>query len=152
MPVIDLGSVVGPQGPQGPAGATGAQGAQGPVGPNQVTAGTSTTLSGLLYGNGSTVSTKVFGDNYTVYATESNIRVTFSSISGSGSSVTKTASSGLITANHEVVHVALGNPAAQVGDWSWATAAGSLSISGEVNGSTTMVVILVKRGTSVTAS
>lgn len=55
MPVIDLGLVVGPQGTQGATGATGAQGAQGPAGPNQVGTGTSTTLSGVLYGNGSNV-------------------------------------------------------------------------------------------------
>lgn len=56
MPVIDLGSVVGPQGPQGVAGQTGATGATGPAGPNQITGSTSTTLSGILQGNGSAVS------------------------------------------------------------------------------------------------
>lgn len=56
MPVIDLGSVVGPQGPQGVAGQTGATGATGAAGPNQVTGSTSTTLNGILQGNGSAVS------------------------------------------------------------------------------------------------
>lgn len=56
MPIIDLGSVVGPQGPQGATGARGAQGIQGVAGPNQVTANTSTTLTGVLQGNGSKVS------------------------------------------------------------------------------------------------
>ena len=51
MPVIDLGSVVGPQGPQGATGATGAQGIQGNPGPNQVTDQTSTNLNGVLFGN-----------------------------------------------------------------------------------------------------
>lgn len=55
MPVIDLGSVIGPQGPQGVAGQTGAQGVQGNPGPNQVTGSTSTTLAGILQGNGSTI-------------------------------------------------------------------------------------------------
>lgn len=55
MPVIDLGSVIGPQGPQGVAGQTGAQGVQGNPGPNQVTGSTSTTLSGILQGNGSII-------------------------------------------------------------------------------------------------
>lgn len=55
MPVIDLGSVVGPQGPQGVAGQNGAQGVQGNPGPNQVTGSTSTTLNGILQGNGSYV-------------------------------------------------------------------------------------------------
>ena len=56
MPIIDLGSVVGPQGPQGATGARGAQGVQGVAGPNQVTTNTSTTLTGVLQGNGSKVS------------------------------------------------------------------------------------------------
>lgn len=58
MPVIDLGSVVGPQGPQGAAGATGAQGIQGNPGPNQVTDQTSTNLNGVLFGNQSRVTVK----------------------------------------------------------------------------------------------
>lgn len=56
MPIIDLGSVVGPQGPQGATGPRGAQGVQGVAGPNQVNTNTSTTLSGVLQGNGSKVS------------------------------------------------------------------------------------------------
>ena len=56
MPTIDLGYVVGPQGPQGSTGATGATGATGSPGPNQVTGSTSTTLNGILQGNGSKVS------------------------------------------------------------------------------------------------
>lgn len=58
MPVIDLGSVVGPQGQQGVAGATGAQGIQGNPGPNQVTDQTSTNLNGVLFGNQSRVAVK----------------------------------------------------------------------------------------------
>lgn len=58
MPVIDLGSVVGPQGPQGATGATGAQGLQGNPGPNQVTNQTSTNLIGVLQGASSKVSVK----------------------------------------------------------------------------------------------
>ena len=55
MPVIDLGSVVGPQGPQGNPGPTGADGIQGNPGPNQVTNVTSCNLNGVLAGNGSKV-------------------------------------------------------------------------------------------------
>lgn len=55
MPTIDLGSVVGPRGAAGATGATGAQGIQGIPGPNQVSTNTSTTLNGVLYGNGSNV-------------------------------------------------------------------------------------------------
>lgn len=57
MPTIDLGSVVGPQGPQGAQGATGATGAQGSPGPNQVSANTSCSLTGVLKGNNSKVTT-----------------------------------------------------------------------------------------------
>lgn len=60
MPVIDLGSVVGPQGPQGATGATGAQGLQGNPGPNQVTNQTSTNLVGVLQGAASKVSVRPF--------------------------------------------------------------------------------------------
>ena len=58
MPIIDLGSVVGPQGPQGATGATGATGAQGNPGPNSVGTSTSTTINGVLAGNGSKVVSK----------------------------------------------------------------------------------------------
>lgn len=60
MPVIDLGSVVGPAGPQGATGATGAQGLQGNPGPNQVTNQTSTNLVGVLQGSASRVSVRPF--------------------------------------------------------------------------------------------
>lgn len=58
MPVIDLGSVVGPAGPQGATGATGAQGLQGNPGPNQVTNQTSTNLIGVLQGAASKITVK----------------------------------------------------------------------------------------------
>lgn len=60
MPVIDLGSVVGPTGATGATGATGPQGIQGNPGPNQVTANTSTTLNGLLHGNGNNITAEPF--------------------------------------------------------------------------------------------
>ncbi|MBP5460705.1 MAG: collagen-like protein [Lachnospiraceae bacterium] len=58
MPYIDLGRVVGPQGAQGATGPQGPQGVQGPAGPNHITSATATTFSGVLVGNGSTISTK----------------------------------------------------------------------------------------------
>lgn len=65
MPILDLGSVVGPAGPQGVQGPTGQQGVQGSPGPNQVTAATSTTFgsanyNAVLTGNGSKVGSKPF--------------------------------------------------------------------------------------------
>ena len=62
MPVIDLGSVVGPQGPQGVQGPTGATGVQGNPGPNQITTATSTNLNGILSGNGSKVALATVND------------------------------------------------------------------------------------------
>lgn len=69
MPVIDLGSVVGPQGPQGTDGATGAQGIQGNPGPNQVTDQTSTNLNGVLFGNQSRVTVKPVDSDPTANST-----------------------------------------------------------------------------------
>ena len=69
MPVIDLGSVVGPQGPQGATGATGAQGIQGNPGPNQVTDQTSTNLNGVLFGNQSRVTVKPIDSDPTADST-----------------------------------------------------------------------------------
>lgn len=73
MPTIDLGYVVGPQGPQGVAGQTGAQGIQGNPGPNQVTGSTSTTLNGILQGNGSVVQA-VASDNAPVSDSNNIVR------------------------------------------------------------------------------
>lgn len=62
-----------PRGEQGPAGADGApgadgqdgaQGPQGPAGPNEVSATTTTNITGLLKGNGSTVQQAVAGTDY----------------------------------------------------------------------------------------
>lgn len=66
MPVIDLGSVIGPQGPQGVQGATGATGATGAAGPNIINSSTDTTLQGVLYGNNrNKVSTLSFDESPT---------------------------------------------------------------------------------------
>ena len=55
----------GATGPQGPAGATGPQ---GPAGPNTVSSSTTTTLTGLLAGEGSTVSVATIGAGLTFSA------------------------------------------------------------------------------------
>lgn len=51
----------GPQGDPGPAGPAGATGPQGPAGPNTVSTSTSTDITGLLEGNGSTVVSRAIG-------------------------------------------------------------------------------------------
>ena len=56
---VDLGSVIGPQGPKGDAGA---------AGPNVVGSSTSTTLSGLLKGNGTNIAVAIAGTDYAVPA------------------------------------------------------------------------------------
>lgn len=54
----------GPAGPQGEPGEKGDTGATGPAGPNTVTADTTTTLTGLLKGDGTTVAAAVAGTDY----------------------------------------------------------------------------------------
>lgn len=79
MPVIDLGSVVGPKGPQGEVGPIGPEGEQGKQGPNQVTDATSCTLTGVLAGNGSKVIVQPMDSTPTAGSTKlvnsGNIRV-----------------------------------------------------------------------------
>lgn len=71
-----------------PKGETGSTGPQGDPGPNTVSAATSTSLTGLLKGNGATVSAAVAGTDYVVPATlddyatlDSNNKVTASQTS-----------------------------------------------------------------------
>ena len=73
----------GDTGPQGPKGDPGDTGPQGDPGPNTVSATTSTNLTGLLKGNGATVSVATAGTDYVVPATlddyatlDSNSKVT----------------------------------------------------------------------------
>jgi hypothetical protein len=60
----------GPQGPQGDPGPTGPQGPigntgpQGPIGPNVVSTSTSTSIDGILKGNGSTILAAVKDTDY----------------------------------------------------------------------------------------
>lgn len=84
--IAGVESTPGPAGPEGPAGpkgdtgdtgATGATGSQGPVGdtgpagatgPNAVSTSTTTSLSGLLKGNGTTVALAIAGTDYATAA------------------------------------------------------------------------------------
>ena len=164
MPSIDLGSVVGPAGAQGPQGATGATGAQGPSGPNQVSATTSTTLSGILKGNGTVVGVATVdpdpneshSDNLISSAGVANalakeiIKVDFGTLTGTGGSVTVSKSNAKITADHELISYVIGTDTAMVSALTVTTSAGAVSVSGKINGSTTLVVYLGLPGTSVT--
>jgi len=78
------------------------------------------------------------------------IRVELGSKTGTGGSVTWSKSNAAITANHEVLSYSLSAPAAQIGNLTWTTSAGAISVSGNINGTTTLTVILGIVGTSVT--
>lgn len=69
----------GAQGIQGIQGIQGATGAQGVAGPNEVTTSTNTDLTGLIKGNGSTISTATAGTDYTSPSTlrDDNLQYTY---------------------------------------------------------------------------
>ena len=62
--------------------------------------------------------------------------------SSSFSSLPITITDSNITADHVVVNSVLSNPAAQTGDWTVTTSAGSLTIAGSISGSTTVTLYL----------
>ena len=61
------------------------------------------------------------------------------------SSLPQTITNSSVTADHVVVNSVLSNPAAQTGDWTVTTAAGSLTIAGSISGSTTLTLYLIKK-------
>lgn len=73
------------------------------------------------------------------------VTVTFASFSTLPQSINNAA----ITADHVVLASELGNPTAQAGAWRVTTAAGSVTVSGSINGATTLTLILGKSGTSI---
>jgi len=68
---------------------------------------------------------------------------------GSFNSLPKTVSNAAIKAEHTVLAHTLGTPGAMTDDWTVETAAGSLTITGSISGSTTMKIILGLVGSSV---
>lgn len=68
------------------------------------------------------------------------LKVTISSLS----SLPRTVSWNAITASHEIVSYHLSTPTVQTGEWTVTTAAGSVTISGNINGSTTLTLYLAK--------
>lgn len=68
---------------------------------------------------------------------------------GSFNSLPKTVSNAAIKAEHTVLTYTLGTPGAMADDWTVATSAGSLTITGSISGSTTMKIILGLVGSSV---
>lgn len=162
MPSIDLGQVVGPQGETGPQGP---QGVQGVAGPNQITSGTSTTLNGVLMGSGGIVGVRAVdstptslstnlvtsGGVNTAIANAVAAEIIVVTISGYNGTQTTYSAQG-VTANHVVLNSTLSNPTAQTGNWTVTTAADSITISGNVNGTTNIVLYLGLNGTSVSGT
>lgn len=64
--------------------------------------------------------------------------------SSSFSSLPQTITNANITSDMVVINSVLSNPSAQTGDWTVATSNGSLSISGSINGATTITLYLMK--------
>lgn len=68
---------------------------------------------------------------------------------GTVSSLPVTVSNAKIKASHEVIRAELGDITAQVGDWTVTTANGSLTMSGSISGSTTVLLTLGLSGKTV---
>jgi hypothetical protein len=74
-------SLVGPQGGEGP------QGDPGPAGPNEVSTSTSTNITGILLGNGSTVVAAVAGTDYAPVLTSAQKKTEIESALASGGAI-----------------------------------------------------------------
>lgn len=68
---------------------------------------------------------------------------------GTVSSLSFTKDNANILADHVVLKAELGTPSAQTSDWTVATSAGSLTISGSIDGSTTVKLYLGRAAQSV---
>lgn len=166
MPYIDLGQVVGPQGATGATGPRGPQGVQGNPGPNQVTASTSTTLSGVLKGVGGSVTTVpvdsapnsehtdrlISSAAVAVALGKEAILLSIPAIGNTVSQVRIPSSGSDDTITKELCPVwqKLSNPMAQTGPWEIDTRDGFLVVktNGNINtASTAYYAVLAKIGT-----
>ena len=77
------------------------------------------------------------------------LTVSFGTLTGTGTTVTATVTDTAITADHVVISHSIGTPAAVMGDLNVETLAGSATVSGKINGSTTLTVILGRPGLSI---
>lgn len=136
------------------------KGDTGAAGPNSVSTSTSTALNGILKGDGSHVGTATVDS--TPNSSHTNnlissagvakglIKVNFGTLTGTGSTVTVSKSNTNITENHELIGWVVGTPGAQVGDLTVTISTGAVSVSGAINGSTSLVIYLGLPGVSVT--
>lgn len=60
------------------------------------------------------------------------------------SSLPKTISDSNISSKHVVINAVLSNPSAQTGDWTATTSAGSVAISGTIDGTTDITLYLAE--------
>ena len=84
-----------------------------------------------INGNSDTLDTEV---------STSNVYLSVTSLSA----LPHTISNSKITANHRVVNMILSNSLAQPSDWSYTTAAGSITITGTISGTTNVFLHLAK--------
>lgn len=87
----------------------------------------------LTLGMGTANETTITGSNSTI------LKVTKSSVS----SLPTTISNSKITANHQVINWILSSPDAQGDSWTATTSAGSISITGTINGTTDITLYLI---------
>lgn len=98
-----------------------------------------------------TAPTAAAGTNTTQIATTAFVKTEISSLDinpvvkvncGTFSSLPITVNSSMITADMELIHAEIGSINAQTGDWTVTTANGSVTVSGTITGSTTLILYL----------
>ena len=111
--------------------------------------GTSSTQKNALQVDSSS-NLRIKGDAYVGCSDDSTggtllkvLKVTKSSVSSLSTTITNSS----ITANMECIHSVLSNPSVQTGDWTVTTSAGSVSISGNINGTTDITLYLAEPST-----
>jgi len=126
------------------------------AGPNLVSSSTATTLTGVLKGDSGYITTatvdSVPDTSHTGNLISSSavaealakmiIKVDFGTLTGTGDTVIATKSNANITANHEVFAYVLGTPSANTGGIDVTISDGEITVSGVINGSTTLTLIL----------
>ena len=111
----------------------GPKGEKGEPGLNQISTDTTTSLDGVLVGNGTNIG-----------AYHEVLYVDFGTLTGAGSAATKSISDPSVTADHVMVWCDVGTPSVVVGDITVTTSAGSVLASAHINGSTTLKAVLAR--------
>ena len=141
----------------------GAKGDKGDPGLNQISTATETNIVGILSGDGNNIGTTAVDSEPNAANTghlissaavanamaKEILYADFGTLTGTGAQVTKSISDTAITTAHNLIGYYVGTPAAMMGDITVTTANGSVNISGIINGSTTLVVVLGKYGKAI---